>query len=103
MQQLLDCSTNNSGCEGGLMTVAFSDLIGSEGIVEDYKYPYTQRKSNCKANYSRMKPKFAAIKGYGIVESKNETALRFAVHEIGPITVGIDSRSPYFRFYWLVN
>lgn len=82
------------------MTVAFSDLIGTEGLVEDSKYPYIQKQGKCKAQSSAMKPKFARVKGYGIVESMNETALRYAVHEIGPITVGIDSRPLSFRFYW---
>ncbi|XP_074603655.1 digestive cysteine proteinase 3-like isoform X2 [Brevipalpus obovatus] len=97
-QQLLDCSGNNMGCEGGLMTTAFTDLIGTEGLVEDSSYPYAGDQGMCRA--SKMKPKFGHVLGFGIVESVNETALKYAVHQKGPITVGIDSKSPYFRYYW---
>jgi len=45
-QQLVDCSTTNSGCKGGLMDRAFK-YIKNNKIVTNAAYPYTATKSSC--------------------------------------------------------
>ena len=52
-QQLVDCDTTDSACNGGLMEYAFDYLkkIGCINLAEDY--PYTGRKSTCKTDYNK--------------------------------------------------
>ena len=40
-QQFVDCDPNNSGCDGGWMTRAWSYLQGTSGLMKLSDYPYT--------------------------------------------------------------
>ena len=39
-QQLVDCDTIDFGCDGGLMTNAFTYIIRNKGIDTEASYPY---------------------------------------------------------------
>lgn len=45
-QQLLDCSTDNSGCDGGLMSLAYEYLQDTDGIQSEQSYPYQAQVGN---------------------------------------------------------
>ena len=47
-QELVDCSTENYGCGGGLMHLAFDYIISNKGISSNLKYPYTARDGDCR-------------------------------------------------------
>merc|ERR1712086_106169 len=47
-QQLVDCSTKNSGCNGGLMDLAFG-FAETTGINTEAQYPYKGRGGTCAA------------------------------------------------------
>merc|ERR1712080_243341 len=48
-QQLVDCDPGSSGCNGGLMTAAFTYIKGQgkHGIDTQTSYPYTARDGTC--------------------------------------------------------
>jgi len=49
-QELVDCSSENYGCNGGLMDLAFDYIIENNGIHTDKNYPYNARDNKCMKN-----------------------------------------------------
>ena len=47
-QELVDCSSANSGCNGGLMTFAFEYIIKNKGLCSENEYQYTAKDGTCK-------------------------------------------------------
>merc|ERR1712187_96892 len=58
-QQLVDCSKQNSGCNGGLMDYAFQFYEGTS-VATEASYPYTASDGRCKSSYTAAIP-FAAM------------------------------------------
>merc|ERR1711962_44342 len=85
VQQLVDCNKANHGCEGGWPARAFSYIINAGGINSEEEYPYTARDGTCNIT----KPFIANMINYEFVTGYNETDLKRAVAEIGPISVTI--------------
>merc|ERR1711907_416535 len=54
-QFFVDCSKQNSGCNGGLMDYAFS-FAKSNAVATESSYPYTARDGSCKSSYSTAIP-----------------------------------------------
>ena len=46
-QELVDCSTENYGCGGGLMDLAMDYCIENDGLTSNRDYPYTARDGKC--------------------------------------------------------
>lgn len=46
-QELVDCSWQNHGCNGGFMHKAFDFIIENKGLVSDSDYPYNARTNKC--------------------------------------------------------
>merc|ERR1711907_261425 len=86
-QQLVDCSKQNSGCNGGLMDYAFSFYEGTT-VATESSYPYTARDGSCKSSYTTAIPR-GGVTGYKDVSS--ESALLNAVSNVGPISVAIEA------------
>ncbi|KAL6865217.1 hypothetical protein ACP4OV_016368 [Aristida adscensionis] len=92
-QQLVDCTTNNYGCQGGYMDKAFQYIIDNGGIATEEAYPYKATQGMCQSVQLSVK-----ISGYQDVPHDNEDALAMAVAN-QPVSVGIDSKSTNFQFY----
>merc|ERR1711988_1868922 len=60
-QQLVDCSKQNSGCNGGLMDYAFKYIETAPLMLED-AYPYTARQGTCEYEASQGKGKVKSFK-----------------------------------------
>jgi len=93
-QQLVDCSTQNAGCNGGLMDYAFEWIISNKGITGESDYPYKAVDGTCKKN----QPVRATIKSYKDVTPNSNTAFKAAVN-IGPLSVAIEADQSAFQFY----
>jgi KDEL-tailed cysteine endopeptidase len=94
-QELVDCAKDrygNFGCDGGLMVNAFHYMI-SNGVCEEVDYTYLAREDECRDCNMRHH-----MRGCRMVDSRNETALKYAVAN-QPLSVAIDASSSSFQFY----
>lgn len=95
MQQLLDCDTNNDGCDGGWMYKAYK-YTSQNGIMhyDDYPYKGKSNSDNCLYNETRV-----AFKNVGMVQEKNlgNNELKALLNK-QPVGVGIYTNGN-FQFY----
>merc|ERR1712086_130506 len=94
-QQLVDCSTKNSGCNGGLMDYAFQ-YVETAPLMLETAYPYTGRQATCQ---------YVSSKGLGKVKSFKDVSrdtsgsqLMAAVAK-GPVSVAIEADQFAFQGY----
>jgi KDEL-tailed cysteine endopeptidase len=94
-QQLVDCDSTDSGCNGGWMDNAFT-WVQAHGLTTEASYPYTATQGTC-----QVKP---AVLGVGVVQgfvdvpSGDENALQVAVAQ-APVSVAIQANQLAFQFY----
>ncbi|CAK9162578.1 unnamed protein product [Ilex paraguariensis] len=96
-QVLVDCDTSeDQGCEGGLMDNAFTFIQNNHGLTTEANYPYEGTDGTCigtkEANHA------AKITGYEDVPANSESALLKAVAN-QPVSVAIDAGESDFQFY----
>ena len=85
-QELVDCSYNRSGCNGGNPRDAFEAVVARNGINLNSVVPYKQTYMGC------IEPK-GSIHFSDLVWGKvgNETAMIRILNNFGPIAAGVDS------------
>jgi cathepsin L len=84
-QQLVDCSTQNSGCGGGWMDWAFN-YVKESGICSEESYPYTAVEEICKQ--SQCQSVISTLQGFIDIDT-DENALKAAVGTVGPVSVAV--------------
>merc|ERR1711937_821629 len=94
-QQLVDCSKQNSGCNGGLMDYAFA-FYEKTSIASESSYPYTARDGSCKSSYTTAIPE-GGVTGFKDISS--EADLLDAVANTGPVSVAIEADQMSFQIY----
>mgnify|MGYP001178413746 CR=1 FL=1 len=103
-QELVDCSTKNSGCGGGLMHLAFDYCIEKNGLSSNYNYSYTAKNGvclyNCNTTNNTELPKTlgSAVKDYRFTIPRSVVDLKASLKE-GPICIALDASPIEFRFY----
>lgn len=95
-QQLVDCSLDNLGCDGGWVDRAY-EFIMKTGIVTGDEYPYVGTK-NGEASCNKF-PSGQKISGYKSITQGNEAELKEAICRFGPVAIGVDVTSNHFKFY----
>jgi cathepsin L len=95
-QNLVDCSKQNSGCNGGLMDAAFKYIISNKGIDTEDSYKYTARGGTCKFSPSNIG---ATLTSFKDVSKGSESGLASALQSVGPVSVAIDASRSSFQFY----
>merc|ERR1711939_49363 len=93
-QQFVDCSKQNSGCNGGLMETAFS-WAKSQNIATEQSYAYTARDGSCKSSFTTAIPK-GGVTGYKTASSAS--ALTSALQS-NPVSVAIEADQSVFQRY----
>ena len=93
-QQLTDCSgaQGNLGCNGGLMTNAFT-YAKDHALCTEKSYPFAGVDGSCKTCAGLVK-----VGGFVNIPSGNETALAAAV-SLGVVSVAIEADTTAFQFY----
>merc|ERR1711959_866905 len=94
-QQLVDCSTQNSGCNGGSMELAFN-YAGTTNVATEASYPYTARDGSCKSSYTTAIPR-GGVTGYESV-GQSTNSLKSAL-QTGPVSVAIEADQMAFQLY----
>ncbi|GMS80620.1 hypothetical protein PENTCL1PPCAC_2795, partial [Pristionchus entomophagus] len=95
-QNLMDCSTQNYGCQGGNMAIAMQYIAQNGGVDTESGYPYLGYQSNCRYSTASIGGRDT---GYVPVTSGDENALKIAVATIGPISVAFDASHSSFQSY----
>eukprot|EP00252_Welwitschia_mirabilis_P023993 TRINITY_DN6945_c0_g1_i1.p1 TRINITY_DN6945_c0_g1~~TRINITY_DN6945_c0_g1_i1.p1 ORF type:complete len:366 (+),score=93.59 TRINITY_DN6945_c0_g1_i1:72-1169(+) len=95
-QQLVDCDSTNSGCNGGIMDNAFKYIMETGGLAPEDVYPYMAEESTCDSKLQATG--LVTIDGYKDVPPNNEKALKKAV-AAQPVSVAIEAGGSNFQFY----
>lgn len=93
-EQLLDCSTENHGCDGGDIEEAFEYIKQSNGITSEANYPYQWSEGDCQGS-ENADNSAAHITGYEDVPANSEEALLQAVSQ-QPVSVAVDATNLQF-------
>ncbi|XP_073146599.1 senescence-specific cysteine protease SAG39-like isoform X2 [Henckelia pumila] len=96
-QELVDCDTSeDQGCNGGLMDYAFQYIIGNKGLTTESNYPYQGVDGTCSTQ--KESSHVAKITGYEDVPANSESSLLKAVAN-QPVSIAIDAGGSDFQFY----
>ena len=96
-QNLVDCSTENHACQGGLMDYAFK-YVETHPLMKEADYPYTGHHSTfSKCKYEASKG-VGHVKGFKDVPSKNKAQMMEAL-KMGPVSVAIEADKSVFQSY----
>ena len=95
-QLLVDCDTEDSGCNGGLMELSFEWLKNNGGFMLESDYPYAGKKQTCKQDTS----KFVDMKVTGYVKLGDSTEefspvdedeIKEFLYETGPLAIALNA------------
>jgi hypothetical protein len=99
-QQLVDCSTSNSGCNGGSMDMAF-EFLEKQHVCTENSYPYngkdTSTGNTCKKSCDEGMPK-GSVTGYYDVPTDDTNALMEASAQ-QPVSIAIEADQMSFQMY----
>ena len=92
-QELIDCSSENHGCEGGSMDLAFQYII-ENGLCSNISYPYTAEDGQCNNTCKSL----VKISNYSdIIQNNEEMLMRAVQHQ--PVSVAIQANKRSFQMY----
>jgi len=91
-QELVDCDTRDSGCNGGLPENAYKTLFEIGGFETEADYGYDGKDEACQFNRSKVA---ARVTG-GVEISQNETQMAQWLLQNGPISVGLNANAMQF-------
>lgn len=91
-QQLVDCDSQDYGCNGGLMDNAFQ-YLKQYGVMTEESYKYTAYDGNCKYNKKKVS---VEVTGFRDIES-NEERIKEVLFENGPLSIAVNATP--FQFY----
>ena len=93
-QQLIDCDSNDNGCDGGHPQNAYEFIKSNNGLTYEDNYPYTEVQGTCKSVSNKY-----TITKYDRVTDGDEENLKELLNKYGPIAIGMDASSAAFQLY----
>jgi cathepsin F len=88
VQQLIDCSPYDNGCNGGMPHTAYSYIQQSGGIQSWSSYPFLGYQGYCRYNPNAV---LARITGYTSAGSTNEDVIAAYLYRTGPLSITINA------------
>lgn len=95
-QQLIDCSIENKGCNGGSMDLGFNYVIENGGLCSNHSYPYQAQDGNCDNSCEVIKHTDIQ-KCYDILPKKERLFLSYLSQQ--PLSVAIQANGMTFQHY----
>ena len=90
-QLLVDCDTEDSGCNGGLMEYAFT-WLESNGLETESDYAYSGTKGTCKKDTSKyIDMKVTGYKQLSDWSAGDEAEIKEFLYETGPLSVALNA------------
>jgi C1A family cysteine protease len=97
-QQLVDCdTTQDHGCNGGLMDYGFEYVQQNGGLCSETDYPY-KAKDGASCLKSQCQTKYDPISSHADVNSEDEDSLESAICD-GPVSIAIEADQSSFQLY----
>lgn len=94
-QDLVDCSTSNDGCNGGLVMSAFQ-FVKNSGIQTEEDYPYTASEGYCR---NHLNDSMTRVRGFVAIPGGDENKILQTLAFVGPVAVSMDSSQNSFHHY----
>jgi C1A family cysteine protease len=95
-QQIVDCDTSDSGCNGGSPMEAWSYIQNAPGQESESDYPYnsgdTQTAGSCSFDSSKAQQ---TVSGSQQLDT-DEDSLKNALQQYGPLSIGVDAQDWQF-------
>ncbi|XP_034108496.1 procathepsin L [Drosophila albomicans] len=88
-QNLVDCGKLElglDGCDGGFQEYAFNFITRQNGISSGDKYPYVDKRENCKFSAGATGAK---ITGFATIPPKDEQAMKTVIATQGPLACSV--------------
>nr|AOH96646.1 cathepsin L-like protein [Paragonimus pseudoheterotremus] len=92
-QQLVDCDTVDSGCNGGWPPLTYGEIKRLGGLEAQRDYPYVGREQTCRLDKSKL---LAKIDGSVVLE-RDEYKQAAWLAEHGPMASALNAN--YFQYY----
>jgi KDEL-tailed cysteine endopeptidase len=97
-QQLVSCSTENSGCNGGMAYNAFQ-YYETHGEMAEAEYPYTARDGTCKYNSSSAYRYNTRLENSFVTVTYDDLDQMYAALKLKPLSVSICASATSFHTY----
>jgi len=88
-QEIVDCDSQDSGCEGGDPPTAYAYIMSAGGLETESDYPYTAADGTCSFDKSKV---YATISNWRYAtKSQDEAAMQNALASWGPLSICVDA------------